>query len=390
MEQDVNRGLNPKFVSQLNKNELWKRTNYIPVAKRFRNTEIWDEEWYMMLPCHLRNLCDFVRDKCDISGVWSPNWVITNAYIRHSSLITEADLLSIDNGKQFRKLPNGKIFCLGFIDFQYVTLSLESRVHIKVLEVAMNNGVYDDIAHFIVERSETIQAKRSRISEKIKRRIFAEDEYNCQYCGNHFSFADLCLDHIVPLSKNGDNEDENLTTACKYCNAKKWETDVFKFIATNNITPLISLSKKLNTLSKVLNRPQEKDKEEDKDKELDKEKVKDSSEAIDSKQNLGYALFDKSVITARLLNDQAFVESLQMTHRGKNITQAWDECWVHFTSDPDKPPPENDLGWWKRKLNGWLTNKKAENGTSKTGNRKQNTSDLAAGFAARHGTDAHK
>lgn len=248
------------------------------MAKRYRDTEIWDNEWYMSLPCHLKCLVDYVRDKCDISGVWTPNWVIANAYINHTHKVTESDLLSINDGKQFKKIQGGKIYCLGFVEFQYVTLSLESRVHVKVLELAMANGTYDQISHLIVEKSETIQAKRSRISEKMKRRIFGEDEYKCQYCGGSFAFGELCLDHIVPLSIGGDNEDENLTTACRSCNAKKHETDVFEFIANNNLRILNSLYKKLNTLSKKLDRPQDKDKEEDKEKDLEKEKVKDSSE----------------------------------------------------------------------------------------------------------------
>jgi hypothetical protein len=112
------------------------------MAKRFRDTNIWDKAWYMVLPCRLKCLVDFVRDKSDLSGVWAPNWVIANAYINPEKVLTEAELLGIDDGHQFKKLPNGKIFCLGFIEFQYVTLSLESNVHVKVMEEAKKHGIY--------------------------------------------------------------------------------------------------------------------------------------------------------------------------------------------------------------------------------------------------------
>jgi len=80
---------------------------------------------------------------------------------------------------------------------------------------------------------------------------------------------------------------------------------------------------------------------------------------------------DKATITDIILNDEIYVENLQMIHRGKNIAQAWEECWLHFTSGD--PPPPNDPAWWKQKLNSWLSNKKSDNGTSK--NRKQQHTD---------------
>ncbi len=55
--------------------------------------------------------------------------------------------------------------------------------------------------------------------------LFARDGYRCQYC--HRGQADLrhreCLtrDHLVPLSRGGDNDWTNVVTACSSCNTKK-------------------------------------------------------------------------------------------------------------------------------------------------------------------------
>jgi 5-methylcytosine-specific restriction endonuclease McrA len=55
--------------------------------------------------------------------------------------------------------------------------------------------------------------------------LFARDGYRCQYC--HRSQLELrhreCLtrDHLVPLSRGGDNEWTNCVTACSTCNTKK-------------------------------------------------------------------------------------------------------------------------------------------------------------------------
>ena len=55
--------------------------------------------------------------------------------------------------------------------------------------------------------------------------LFARDGYRCQYC--HRNQLDLrhreCLtrDHLIPLSRGGDNEWTNVVTACSSCNTRK-------------------------------------------------------------------------------------------------------------------------------------------------------------------------
>ncbi|MEZ4870747.1 MAG: HNH endonuclease [Bdellovibrionales bacterium] len=51
--------------------------------------------------------------------------------------------------------------------------------------------------------------------------IYLRDKYNCQYCGEEFSYRSLTLDHVVPLSRGGHHNWENVVTACGPCNNKK-------------------------------------------------------------------------------------------------------------------------------------------------------------------------
>ena len=103
------------------------------MSKRLTDTEIWDKEWFMELKPKLKCLVKFVRDKCDLSGVWHPNYLLTSTYIGEN--ISEPDLLNIDGGKQFQKLKGGKIFCCGFIDFQNGQLKNSSPVHKKIISL---------------------------------------------------------------------------------------------------------------------------------------------------------------------------------------------------------------------------------------------------------------
>ena len=59
----------------------------------------------------------------------------------------------------------------------------------------------------------------SHIWREIRERIFARDDYTCQYCGKRG--VKLECDHVHPVSKGGSHDDENLKTACFDCNRSK-------------------------------------------------------------------------------------------------------------------------------------------------------------------------
>ena len=55
---------------------------------------------------------------------------------------------------------------------------------------------------------------------KISRRaLFARDGWSCVYCGT--AGGRLTLDHVVPRSRGGDSNWENVVTACAPCNLRK-------------------------------------------------------------------------------------------------------------------------------------------------------------------------
>lgn len=50
-----------------------------------------------------------------------------------------------------------------------------------------------------------------------RRAVFARDGHRCQYCGK----AAENIDHVVPKSRGGLHEWENVVAACRPCNARK-------------------------------------------------------------------------------------------------------------------------------------------------------------------------
>lgn len=55
--------------------------------------------------------------------------------------------------------------------------------------------------------------------------LFARDAYRCQYCGRHRTQLRgrqfLTRDHVLPISRGGDNTWDNVVTACSPCNNRK-------------------------------------------------------------------------------------------------------------------------------------------------------------------------
>jgi 5-methylcytosine-specific restriction endonuclease McrA len=51
--------------------------------------------------------------------------------------------------------------------------------------------------------------------------LFARDACLCLYCGGHFRGSELSRDHVTPLSHGGNDDWNNVVTACKRCNNHK-------------------------------------------------------------------------------------------------------------------------------------------------------------------------
>jgi 5-methylcytosine-specific restriction endonuclease McrA len=61
---------------------------------------------------------------------------------------------------------------------------------------------------------------RPRLQRKLTRfEVFNRDKFICQYCGQ--PIKDLTIDHIVPRSKGGTHNWQNVVSCCFPCNLRK-------------------------------------------------------------------------------------------------------------------------------------------------------------------------
>lgn len=245
------------------------------MAKRFTDTDKWKRSWWIDLPTKAKLSWIYLVDNCDHAGIWLANYSLASFQLGFK--LTEKDISFWLDGK-IVKLDDDKIFLPSFIEFQYGQLRENNSVHVSVANALRKCGVEVSLEEGYCMKPNSIL---SRLSKKKKGEVLASDYFRCTYCGMNGNDSTLFVDHIVPRTKGGDNNDGNLTTACGSCNSLKSDLDVSLFLDRHSLSEKISarlqekiiLIQSLNAPFKDLNSP--KDKEEDKDKEKVKDKNKE-------------------------------------------------------------------------------------------------------------------
>jgi len=84
---------------------------------------------------------------------------------------------------------------------------------------------------------------RMSLSKKLRFDVFKRDDFQCQYCGRRSPDVILEVDHVIPKSKGGVDETENLVTACFYCNRGKAANKLSKKKMQRNMAEAAKLEK---------------------------------------------------------------------------------------------------------------------------------------------------
>lgn len=73
-----------------------------------------------------------------------------------------------------------------------------------------------------------ISEKNIRKWKKISKFVFERDQYTCRYCKRVGGVLEV--DHVIPFSKGGSDDLDNLVTSCRTCNRQKKNKTVAEFI----------------------------------------------------------------------------------------------------------------------------------------------------------------
>jgi len=96
-------------------------------------------------------------------------------------------------------------------------------IDIKLLRVMAGAGCSAEVIINFVEIIQNREQKVTRLSGRrwlpLTEQVFERDGYFCSYCLD--ASGPFAIDHIIPISRGGSNEMNNLTVACRSCNSSK-------------------------------------------------------------------------------------------------------------------------------------------------------------------------
>lgn len=70
--------------------------------------------------------------------------------------------------------------------------------------------------------------KRKRKPRFSRYNVYLRDMFTCQFCLTQFPQSQLTLDHVLPISKGGKTNWENIVAACGPCNSRKGNNEKIK------------------------------------------------------------------------------------------------------------------------------------------------------------------
>jgi len=111
----------------------------------------------------------------------------------------------------------GRIIRKNFLGNKYIVIKGKDREPIKIF-------IEDIELHSILpvdyERKEK-QKQRPSLNPTLRYKILKRDRHTCKSCGARAPEVELEVDHIIPVSKGGTDDENNLTTKCVPCNRGK-------------------------------------------------------------------------------------------------------------------------------------------------------------------------
>ncbi len=103
-----------------------------------------------------------------------------------------------------------------------LTLDLQDRV--DVLEYYESVAVRTPSTEFpvpaVIRLRQYLRFVRFSIAFS-RKNVFLRDNFQCQYCASHPAVRQLTIDHVLPRSRGGGTDWENIVTACGPCNRRK-------------------------------------------------------------------------------------------------------------------------------------------------------------------------
>lgn len=118
------------------------------MAKRYTDSEKWDDPWFIELPAKYKFLWLFILDKCDHAGIYKFSKRAAEFNIEQEINIEEIRALFAD---RIHIIDTEKWFIPKFIKFQYGKLNPKNQVHESVIRHLQDAGILSLVSDLILD-----------------------------------------------------------------------------------------------------------------------------------------------------------------------------------------------------------------------------------------------
>lgn len=131
-------------------------------------------------------------------------------------------IITNGHGTYLRRYPNNEIKGTNSKEkLQKFSSESEAREFYEIIPQKYKKTFYVSDCNFAKKKSSKSKTKRCTISDMVRKYIYRQADGKCALCGRPLTYAEMTIDHIVPLAKGGENEIENFQCTCKECNEFK-------------------------------------------------------------------------------------------------------------------------------------------------------------------------
>jgi hypothetical protein len=174
-----------------------------------------------------------VNFRCVIKNFGSLAAALEAAGLSSERLLTNAELLNVvadmwvRSQRDFGRSPRLSDFARYEAPVSWWKITRRFGSWRKALLAARRLSERDDVkeserTHLPEPPRSEPRTPRTNVSVRTRFLVFQRDLYKCRICNN--SGVKLELDHVVPVSRGGSNELDNLQTLCVACNRGKQDS----------------------------------------------------------------------------------------------------------------------------------------------------------------------
>ena len=129
----------------------------------------------------------------------------------------EGVVISLKVKDNMNTIVKGMIEKKNRIGIKYIIVKPLEKSPIKIF---LDEIVYGSIIPIDYLKKEN-KNNRIALPKQLRYKILKRDRYTCQSCGARAPEVEVEVDHKIPVSRGGTDEESNLTTLCKGCNSGK-------------------------------------------------------------------------------------------------------------------------------------------------------------------------